>query len=1079
MKIRILPKINILLLLFVLLFFVSCGNRNNNNNPTPEPVVTTYTVSFYLEEELFESVVVEENNKVSLEKEIPSKPDSIFDGWYTSNEYVEVFDISTPITSDCSLYGKYTELVYFDHYNGKYLPSYSPLTINNVIHEGDENIELIVSLANDKFNKVVTPKMIVLSGALKELTINEVNVVDNVLHIKTTGQVSSGNASIVLAKEATINGTYIYKDIEVMSHQIGVDPSTITLNLKDHHYFFTVRLKGKEFDNPENLTPDEYLAKHNNKDDAENNYFTVNNDAYSYTITKIHDDWQAFDVRVYSRDLINKERATELRESVIFSVDPRAFKDKVGYDYHLNIEYSLSNVTINVSPTSVFDYEGAYHINLKGCRLTEAFKTNKDNILNNEELNHSIFNLPNAVITIKSMDIKSDTEITGKLSIHTENALNSRVLFHLNKFKINEETIVDSIRSSFDDEIVPLLPTFVGIEFNYDTNSTGTVSQTASSNYSGITNVVDQYAFSDITSDFDSEIAITTDIGKIVGGLVSKDFSMSQYGAGNLLGVDALRNPSFVILESIAAVMDKLNEIEEKIDQLSEKLDEIQAELSQLEQESLLNNFLEAYNAWNAFITDYYTPLLNTISNYSTAYFRYYYDLVVKSIDDELLEKPTLTVYFDSEGKVAYLDESSSNLSIDGRMIDKDKTLVITLPGLIHALTGIMANEGHSYSSIEEDIIFDILSTNQYDDDTVASIIKTLRFNAMKSYFSTQDKLDEYSNAFINFCSALTGSSITSGLQSAFTPLDCFNRILETIFNFGFEAESDLNLIRIKIGSTYYCAKQIVYFVDALTHSQTLAAKYKELDTAVKSEMTSERFYHKNREDGAIYSFAAGTYIKYTLDAVGISVNWKRKSDTSGDFVVKLGRTAPDKFSDDVDNYSGSSFSSIDETTAKLMAVKVKVYNQVKGTNYTFKEYLAKIGMISNNKLSTTYGLALSINGIIDGKSCGSLSYYQQKMHKIDVNHNQMYFEEHKNQDEYTKDMPHKWAIKGSAMSLDDSHIFTGLGALYTDDMGEVSENMVVYLLMETIDYTGIISRNKSYPLYCYTHYLNFFPANN
>ena len=1058
-----------LTLLIFLISSCSGGNTNNNNNPekedNPPAQINSYTVKFYIDGEVFESVSVEENKKVILEKEIPTKEDKVFDGWYKDDTFTEKFDLETPITSEISLYGRYNDSIYFDNYNSEYLPSYSPVEIDNSIHEGDENIDIALKISNTSFNNSITPKMINLDGSLKNLKITALNITDNNLIIKTEGKVSSGKGSIVLAKEATKIGMFIYKDVDVSDGRIYVDQNSLSLNLKDHHYFFTVKLNDKEFDNSENLTPAEYIAKYNNKDDSDNNYFTVNNSAYSFSIKKIHDDWKGFDVQVYSQGTIDKTRAQELKESVVFSINGKAFKDKEGFDFKLDIDKTIAHVNINVQPTELCEYEGKYNVKLVGARFTEAFKNNKDNIVNSDKINKLFLTMANdTTITIKSMKIVNDSEISGDLEIHSQNILVNEISLLLDKITLDDNTSIDCIRTAYSDDKVSIEKYFTQLSYDYNTATSGTFQQTASSNYSGIVNVVEDYTFVDNTTGFEDLISLATEVGKIGVGLAIGSTDMAQYAAGNILGIDAIRNPTVVILEAIKGIMDKLNVIEEKIDRISEKLDTLQDELRNINKETLLSNFLDAFNAWNAFVTDYYDPLVNAINNYSSAYFSYYYNLVVKSVDDENNEKPTITLYFDSNGKLAYLDDESSNLSIDGRMIDKSKTLIIEIPKLIHALTGISKNEGHAYSEIEDDIIFDISSSNKYDEETIKNIVKTLRFNAMKNYFSSQDKIDSFTNIFSSFCTALTGSSITtSGVLNSFTPLDCYNLTLETVYNFGFEAEADLNLVKIKLEGTYYCAKQIILFVDTISHSQSMAQRIEDFDDRVKNELKSDRFYHRNDENGNIYSYATDSYLKYSLDALGMVVDWEWKNDThtQGKDTWKVGRTNAGNFNKDVSNYEGSSFKSITQADAELMAIKVKVYNKVKGTNYTFKEYLAKIGMISENQMNLTYGLALSVKGVVhfEDDEDDNLSYYKEKLSDSDINS--------------------KFALKGSAMSLDNSVIFNGLTALYFHENEDYNPSSGMgYRDIDIIRCIGSVNNASYNPFPCHAYYVTFEPVN-
>ena len=333
----------------------------------------------------------------------------------------------------------------------------------------------------------------------------------------------------------------------------------------------------------------------------------------------------------------------------------------------------------------------------------------------------------------------------------------------------------------------------------------------------------------------------------------------------------------------------------------------------------------------------------------------------------------------------------------------------------------------------------------------------------MYSYFSDIEKADKFSNIFTNFCNALTGSTS----QISVTPLDCYTTLLSTIYNFGFEIESDLNLAIVKLGNTYYCAKSIAMFADSINRSHSSEAKYNELNKKVRNELSSTRFYHSNI-DGNIYSYATSSYLKYSLDGYGI----KYDRDEDGDPDIDIIRS--DSPSTGTGAYNKKNFSSISEANAKLIGLKVQVYNKVFGTTYTTKEYLNKIGMIPDDKMGITYGLILGINGIIDDEDdVEDLDYYQPKLHRRDDGG------EHAQADKYTVDVKYKSALKGTALSLDDNKTkYTGLCACYVK-VGKRATSVSIIVYLETAWFTGnnANQRSFSFPFVCYVYYVNFSPV--
>ena len=324
------------------------------------------------------------------------------------------------------------------------------------------------------------------------------------------------------------------------------------------------------------------------------------------------------------------------------------------------------------------------------------------------------------------------------------------------------------------------------------------------------------------------------------------------------------------------------------------------------------------------------------------------------------------------DGNLAF-PNSYGEYSVDGKIIDKNATKTIPIFELSSALTGIRANEGHVYDDIESDIIIDIANRSNYDYDTLADILKTITFNAMKSHFNSDDRINAFVNAITNFANALTGNDMPSSLTM--TPLNAYRVMLETIYNFGYEIEADMNIAIIKLSSVYHSARSILEFVNFISTGKPVTDQYAELDELVLNELTDERYYHHN-VNNHIYSYAAGTYVDFNLDTYALMFagnnpvegTYVRFEDHNVKFIV--GST------DDWNGTHPSELSSITEANVYLMVAKTLVYNKIKGTDYGLNEYLCKIGLLKEEDLKYTYGVVLELGGIKEGSSnCNNIDF--------------------------------------------------------------------------------------------------------
>ena len=1049
---------------------VSCGG--NVEQSDSEPVKQVYTVDFYDGEKLLDSQEVEEGDVVTKPTD-PVKEDYAFVGWYIDTDFTQEYDFSTIVNANLSLFAYFRLDNYFADYDSRFIPTYSPLTMQNKIFEGEQNVDLNLLADGISLNSNIAPKEIVLEGALKNLEITGVSQSGNKLSIHTKGTLIAGEGQVVLAKECSLLGCYLTTTILVERKYLGVESTGYTIDFENKTINFTVTMEGMELANPDNLTPEEYLAL---VQGGTYSYFSLDQaEGYTFSFESVSSDFKAFGAKLTCEQEINKDRIEEIAD-LVFRVKEEGLSIHEERAYKLDLSTVATSTDVLLSYSGIDTYSGRFDMNLFGCVVNESLKEHKDELLKEPFNKNSIVTIAGTDVTITSIDIINDIYIQGHFDVTIIDNESDVATISINPIKISDELTIEFTKDLWSEETVTPPNEVSQYQIGYDKSEIGTITQSVSSSYRGALSIIENIAFEDEgPSGMDELINGATNIGFIAYGLYSGDTPMARFGAAGLLGIEPLRNPTDRILDTLATIIDELKNIEARIDELHDELKTIEEELADLGQEALLSNFLDAYSTWSAFVTDYYTPMGNIISDYTNNYFRYFYDLALSSYNQASTAQPVVDLYYDYEGDLAYIDDHDA-FSIDGRTVDRSASRTITLPELPHAIAGIRANKGHVYPDIENDIAVDLMSYGDMEEELLADVLRTIRFNAMKSYFSSVTNITNFTNIFANFCSALTASEFEITLQSAFTPLDCFSMMLECIFNFGFEIEPDLNLVISKIGSLYYCAKSIVSFSNVFNHGEIQTFRFESFEATVKKELTDKRFHRPNDEEGNIYCFAASGYVKYNLETYSLIGRYGDVCTPSGVICQKYG--------EDI-NYDAEElkeFSSIEESAIKLMSLKVKVYNKVKKTAYTFKEYLARINMIPIEAMEHTYGIVYKINKVVKGNDdTFELTYPVSSENGF----RNRYYPGSKfaGETECGPDMAEhidNCALKGKAYSLVDDSIFDGLLFMGVDISH--SATSVAHYVTSLVYFGKYICHHheaefESAPCAVYSYYCHFEPV--
>ena len=985
------------------------SSESSISHSQPSPI---YTVTFYIVEgEQYRSFLIEEGGHVDNPGD-PEREGYMFQGWFLDKECTIPFDFETKVMHGMAIYAKWKEEGDFSLFDDRFVTTYSPFVFEGELFVGDKDPVLEFSCENIDFSSSISPKQVHLGGSFSSMCVNSVNVNGSAIKVALGGVASKGKGVVAFAKELTPYDEYFASSIEVTQKRSILAHNSVTYEEADGKGVigFNVKMEGDSIRNPDNLSAADYCSK---LQSGEYPYFILSSsENYTLVVTGVSEDFSTIGFQVKLQEKVSAGLLETLK-SIELIASKDAFSGGKGMAYPLDFTGYSTQTDLTIWQTDEKKYQGKAIIELSHLTRTDILqqKSNEVNVKRVKE--NKVVTIEGAKTSITSMghnphaisvyfDIESDdfTARTAKID------LTALTLF------LEPFPLVKTIWSKESEELV--VPPVETVDFDIDMRkeTTGTISQTAYSSYSNIrSNVQGQLGKEEVTKAAEF-LSRTTSVAKIGYGLYSGDFAMAQNTSGDMFGIDSLRKPTDLIMEQLKAIMEELKVIESKLDNLYNQLGVLQKELENLGQTTILNNFLTAHASWVSFITDYYTPLTDQISLYTNQYFRYYYDLVMKSY---MNQSQSFTLYYDYDGELVFPNEYGFD-SVDFRPIDDTKTKVIALPSLVCALEGVRANKGHSYLDIENDVLADIANHGNYDDQLISDIAKTMRYYAVKSYFDTKAKMDEFAVVLNNFCRALTGTQ----LQTAINPLDAYCTMLETVYNFGFEVEPEMNLALIKLSSAFHVATSVadyVHFMNAGSLAQTSSDD--ELRAQVIAELSSSRFFHPNN-NGHPFCYASNCYVAVELNNYKmyfITGEWGKAGITTNG-IIDVGEVK-----------------SISEADVRLMNLKAKVLNKVKSTNYTFEEYFCSIGAISQKICGSVLGIILEYNGIVHGeKEMIKLTYatkfsYDDRYDSEDIQRNAKTAQE-----VYDMHLDDYKSAKGKMYSFDvEGEVFTGLMAIGCD----------------------------------------------
>ncbi len=1053
----------------------SSAESSPSESSSSESLVSVFTIGFYDGETLLFTQEVEEGQPIVRPEIDPSKEGYAFVDWYADSTLNELFVFGKPATKNTAIFASFRLLHSFEDYNERIIPQYSPLSTEATFTEGDTDIVIPVLATEVGLFSNLPINAVRLFGAFEGLTVTGVAVDQNHLTVTTEGTVKAGEGYLALSKDATSKGAYLTLTVPVEERRAEIDATSYRFGSDNKDKLdFTIAFTNLAIAREEGMTPAQYKEKVNS---GQAPYFTLDSDRYALELLDLAKDFSSLRFRLSLPGPLDAAIAEELRNKVSIHLAKEAFVS--GYDQQLHIDLLTpqTEAKLSLSHDVQNNYRGKFEIRLQNCLVSDEFKSHVESFLSEPNNKNVLFTFPGGIdTTLTSLKVKDVTTVQGEF-LASADFIDSRLsILTLNKFQIDENEFYFA-KSWIDGAPVALLPKIVLYDISFETSAPGTIQQTADSSYDTVKSTMNW-----VTNNEDDKlmkiVSIATNLGKIGYGLYSGNFTMAKEGAGELLGIDSLLSPTEQILKAIQGVMDKLADIERRIDSLAQEMSLLQDQLEDIGQLSLYTNFMSANSGWNDFLTNYYTPLKNQINSYSTDYFRYYYDLAVASMPGSDQPNPSVTLYYDTDGELAFPGDDPA-ISIDGRTINRGATRVVALPELVHALSGIRQNSGHSYIGIEDDIVVDIIAHQNMEENLLADVLLKLRFDAMKSCFPTSSKMNAFSNVFENFCNALTANQM--GGQSGFTPLDYYTTMLETACNFGFETQPDINLCIIKLQATFFNAKSVLQFVSSINPGEVQTSRYTALYEAVNKEFASDRFFHPNRPDlatgsrqNAVYCFATNSYVTVDLNTYALCF------ESDGAFAgvtkndIRLG------------NATISGINTVSEADIRFMNLKANMVNRVKNTDYTFEEYFCSLGVIPEDLCGNVSGIILQYDGTVSGRDKMDDLTYPAKFSYNDKSRNELQREIKTVDQVYDINADDYRAAKGKMYSFDkEGQICTGLLAIasnghkaysefYERDFGYFDD---AYFFGYDLTEYEVSGQTAAYCCGCYAYYINIYEA--
>ena len=481
------------------------------------------------------------------------------------------------------------------------------------------------------------------------------------------------------------------------------------------------------------------------------------------------------------------------------------------------------------------------------------------------------------------------------------------------------------------------------------------------------------------------------DNAKDLGGSVMKMLGYEEGGS--------FLNWNYRIFDAIQALSKKLDAISVQISDMERNIsDHINALSSSLQTSSnrilnaitdsetktrysqSLSLFQSAKSNWDSFISRALVPMENKINNFITHYTQYFGDF----LDRCYVESGTnLTIYYNAKGGVT-LPRNGTDYDLFGERIVKERQVRVPLAS--KTFDRYNENGGRSYQFMDLEMLIDYLEEGM-ETSLAEDTIMQLRLLASQSYFSSSAEVRDYFDTYLAFANYLSGQSMGGVDSTNMKPIDVYETLLSSVYNFGFETEDEMTAIISKLGRTFYSASTICDMASIFSRTDTYETSLSKANAAVIEELTLTNRVHPNR-GRKVYCLGLDTYAEFqdhelVLKTLFQAANRVDRGDgVTAEKTDDPGYTIVENSASVLLDGTPINLASLQEnslTMADFLLMKIKYSTNIAelhGKTESFGDYLVSNGIINDPKKEVVFSLGEILAGSLTPSSDPNYSLY-------------------------------------------------------------------------------------------------------
>lgn len=567
--------------------------------------------------------------------------------------------------------------------------------------------------------------------------------------------------------------------------------------------------------------------------------------------------------------------------------------------------------------------------------------------------------------------------------------------------------------------------------------------------------------------------AFTAAIG-IGSALYSKDYSNISENLGNL-GGSVMKMLGYESGQSYLnwnyRIFDAIQELAKKLDAISSQITEMEESISnhinylsnsiQSTSNRILNAIVDAETKtrysqsitlfqaakanWDSFVSRAYVPMENKINNFTNHYTEYFGNFLDQCYIDH---GATLNLYYNAKGGIT-LPRNGTDYDLFGERITHQKTVHVPLAAQTFARYN--AHNGHAYRFMDLEILQDFIDSG-VPNNLAEDCIMNLRLLASQSYFSSSANVGDYFDTYLTFTNYMSGQSMGGVDSTNMKPIDVYNALLSSVYNYGFETEEEMTAVVSKLGRTLYSASTICDMASVFARTDTYDAPIKSATEAALKELTLENRIHPSK-GRKIYCLDLDTYAEFQDHELLLQGLYEAKNTEKRDGVTTEDAEKPEyelvensaKVFLDRRELNLASLQENSLTLADFLMMKIK-YATYSPTLFaeapSFGTYLVGNGVINDPRKTVVFSLGEILYDEVEPGSDPTFDFYAIGNRRSDDYEGDPFVPYAKISDDAKINEIAKLAVTGQAATFDSqlhsfSNYILGTGFVHKEDDGK------------------------------------------